>query len=66
MSEDNRTRYHLKSPTMSLTVTVKDIGYGRRIVTGILDPATNQFVGLDLDKLLDYMTEKGQVEMTEI
>ncbi len=65
MSADNRTRYHLKSPTMSVTVTVKDIGYGRRIVTGV-SSYLEGFIGNDLDKLLDYMKEQGLVEMMEI
>lgn len=69
MSDDNRTRYHLKSPTMSVTVTVKDIGYGRRIITGMAPIAFapgDEFIGQDLNKLLDHMKEQGQVEMMEI
>jgi len=65
MSEDHRTRYHLKSPTMSVTVTVKDISHGRRIVTGV-SSHLDGFIGNDLNKLLDHMREQGQVEMMEI
>lgn len=64
MSED-RTRYCLKSPTTTITVAVKEIGYGRRIVTGT-DEVAKEFVGQDFGKLLDWMKKQGQVEMIEI
>jgi len=67
MSEDNRTRYYLKSPATSVTVTVKDIGYGRRIITGVGVAGTvDEFIGQDLNRLLAHMEEQGQVEMMEI
>jgi len=56
------TRYYLSTPKQYMTVTVDE----NNIILNEASLRSKQFIGEDLDVLLIYLKEDGQVEMMEI